>query len=392
MVKDYKKSTKGENEASKILHIISGDIWAGAEVQVFQTISALSKKKEFKVICLLFNDGILRRNLEKKGIETILLDETKHNCFSLCLKLKKIIHKIQPCIIHVHKVKEHFLGRLSSLSIKRKIPVVRTVHGGRKTPGNLPFRQYLRSGLVVAMDNYLIKHSAEAVISVSKDIERELIKKKVKGALYQINNSIDLGHYSLPINKTEIRKQYGTEDLFWIGTAARLVEVKNLQMLIKAGKLLSERAIPFKISIFGEGPLRNDLFNQIKNNNLIGKVELHGFEPNILPLIKSFDAFVLCSFHEGLPMALLESMLLGTTVVCTAVGGIIDVIENDRNGILVPPNDAKALADSLVKLFKDPEKSAELKRNARQSIDERFSLQKTIEHLYNAYNQILSHG
>ena len=369
------------------MHIISGDVWAGAEVQVYHTLSALTKKEDLLVTCVLFNNGILEKKLKKKNIKTIVLDETRFNNFSLLYKLSKIIRNEAPHIIHVHAVKEHFLVKCSSILSRNVIPIIRTVHGARKSPDNLPFKKSLRSNSVVFLDNFLITYAADAIIAVSKSLEQEFYKRKVKGTVYQIYNAINTLEYDLKNNQSNgvLRESYGAKDCFWIGTAARLAEPKNLQMLIKAGQYLVEREIPFKISIFGDGPLKQELQNLIERYALSDKVELHGFELEIQSVINALDVFVLCSIHEGLPMALLEAMFLKTPVVCTEVIGIQEVVENGVNGLLVPLNDSNALAESLITLYHKQDLASKLANHAKVLLDEKFSLSKTNELLCNLY-------
>ncbi|MBW1855114.1 MAG: glycosyltransferase, partial [Deltaproteobacteria bacterium] len=290
-----------------------------------------------------------------------------------------------PHLVHVHRIKEHFLAVLAIMFSFHKIPLVRTVHGLSGVCKNLAFKQHLRSSIAVFLDKQLIKYKSDVVIAVSKDLEDHLRTGKVKGDIYQIYNSINTHDYQLTHNRDVIRHKYHVENHFWIGTAVRLVEPKNLGMLIESGRQLLTGEIPFKISIFGDGPLKKELQEHIDAYGLSEKVELHGFERDILPLINAMDVFVLCSEHEGLPMALLEAMFLMTPVVCTAVGGMKEVIEDGINGILVPPNDVSTLTESLRQMYRNKESASKLATNARATIEKKFSLSVTIKQVSELY-------
>lgn len=300
MVKDVFALGRKNDEPIRILHIISGDIWAGAAVQVFHMVSVLSRSGRFYVFCAVFNDGILRRNLEKMKVKTILLDETRLNSFRMLLKIKKLIRAEKPDIIHVHAVKEHFLGKASTILAHQGIPIVRTVHGDRSVPEGLALRKYIRSRIAVGLDNFMIGNMADAVIAVSKDMERKFFEHRIWGKVYQIYNAVNTNEFDYEDNLRAVREKYQVNDHFWIGTAARLVEVKNQQVLIEAGKHLLGKGIPFKISIFGNGPLKHDLERLIQKYELGDRVFLHGFEPEIHPVLNALDVFVLCSLNEGL--------------------------------------------------------------------------------------------
>ncbi len=390
MVKDFWVSDRDNNELIRVLHIISGDLWAGAAVQVYHTLSALSGGQRFYIICVLFNDGILKTNLEKLNIKTVLLDEMKLNPLGMLLKLKKLMQTEKPDIIHVHGVKEHFLGKVSILLSGQRIPIVRTVHGNLGSPRRLALRKFFKASLVAELDYLLIRNLAEAVIAVSKDMENGFLARKLSGKVWQIYNSINTSKFHFETNTHAVRKKYGVNDHFWIGTASRLVGVKNQRMLIEAGRYLLAEGIPFKISIFGNGPLKQDLETLIEKYELGDKIFLHGFEPEIHSVLNALDVFAICSLNEGLPMALLEAMYMRTPVVCTAVGGMKEIIEHGVNGMLVPSGDSSALANCLAKLYENQEMARKLAINARATIEERFSLDKTLENLCRVYDEVLT--
>jgi glycosyltransferase involved in cell wall biosynthesis len=375
MVTDRCKLPIENVEPIRIVHIISGDLWAGAEAQVFSTLSCLSRIKGNDLLCILFNSGILKEKLDTINIKTVVLDESLANNLFLLWNLHKTINTVKPHIIHVHRVKEHLLSTAASFTMRRKIPIVRTVHGSRAASRRLPLNQYLKSSLAVTLDNLLIKYFSSAIIAVSKDLEKEFIQLKVRGKIYQIYNSIDTENPAPAITKEEIRRQYRVNGLFWIGTAARLVEVKNLPMLIEAATYLTESKIPFKISIFGDGPLKTELLDLIARSNLAGKVELQGFVQDIRPIINSLDVFVLSSQHEGTPMALLEAILLKTPVICTSVGGM---------------KDSKGLADRIMKCYEGRDEAVKITENARKVLEDKYSLIKATKSLYNVYRELIN--
>jgi L-malate glycosyltransferase len=373
----------------RIFHVISGDLWAGAEVQVYHTLSALKKEEGVSVACILFNDGNLKDNLERCGIRAILFDEGVFSSFELLKKLTEVFQKERPDIVHVHAVKEHFITKVASILSRSSIPLVRTVHGSAGVSRNLPLKQRLRSRLVVNLDHLLIKYFSNVVIAVSKDLEQKFLSQKISGEVHQIYNAIDALCDEQTVTEDIIRMKYGAQNCFWIGTAARLVEVKNLQMLIRAGLYLEEKQIPFKISIFGEGPLQKELQKIIDENTLQSRIKFCGFQPDIMPIIRSFDVFVLCSFHEGLPMALLEAMLCKTPVVCTSVGGMKEIIEHNVHGLLVKSDDSNELAGAFITLYQNKGLAKQLSENACKLVQEEFTVKNITTHLLDVYMNLL---
>jgi glycosyltransferase involved in cell wall biosynthesis len=175
-----------------------------------------------------------------------------------------------------------------------------------------------------------------------------------------------------------------------LGTAARLEEPKNLGMLIEAAAYLKAKEIAFKITIFGNGSKKKELQSLIDKFNLLEYVEIHDFEPEILPVIANFDAFVICSYTEGLPMALLEAMLLKVPLICTAVGGMKEIIEDKVNGLLIPSGDSKMLAEAVDLLYQDRGLAAQLANNAYEKVINNFSIQHTGSQLLDLYQSILN--
>jgi len=380
---------QSNSSPTKVMYIISGDIYAGAEVQVFNTLSALYREDSCELICIIFNNGTLKKQLESIRIRTLVLDETQLSSFSLILKLKKILKDSSPDILHVHAVKEHFLAIIASIMAKSGTPIVRTVHGQRGVPKNVPILQNLRSHIVVMLDNFLIRRLTDSIIAVSQDIMNELAALRSRGKLYQIYNAVDIKRYKLMHSDEELRTKYKVMNCFWIGTAARLVPIKNLQMLVEAGRILHQKNVSFRMSIFGDGPSKSELKRIIQEMGMAERIVLHGFDSEVVSAINSLNVFVLCSLHEGLPMALLEAMALGTPAVCTSVGGIKEVIQNGVDGLLVPSNDSSALAHALLKLFEDRTLADTLANNARKKIENNFTLSKTVGQLLDVYGEVV---
>jgi glycosyltransferase involved in cell wall biosynthesis len=118
-----------------------------------------------------------------------------------------------------------------------------------------------------------------------------------------------------------------------------------------------------------------------------GAVRLHGIVPNAGRMFPAFDAFVLSSRTEGTPMVLFEAMSVGVPIVAAAVGGVPDVIDS-RTAVLVPPNDAQALADGIRAVREDREGAAVRAREARARLLERFSEGPWIEAYGRVYDSV----
>ena len=151
-----------------------------------------------------------------------------------------------------------------------------------------------------------------------------------------------------------------------IVTAGRLTGQKNQKMLIDAFSVLHKIHPEYTLDIYGDGPLKENLQQQIDSLGLIQAVTLKGNVPNIHEQIADAEIFALPSNYEGLSNALLEAMMMGLPVISTDCAGSDEVIRNGENGLLIPVGDQKALENALEQLIADQTFSARLGQTAKE--------------------------
>lgn len=370
----------------RVMHVISGDLWAGAEVQAYQAIKGLLDRFELQIAVVVFNEGILADKLRSLGVKVYCVDEKRFNSFSILTMMTRIFAQFKPQVVHVHHTKEHFLSTLVRFAHNSGFLIVRTMHGRSKAPEGLDMVRHCRSSAVVSLDTILLRYFANTIIAVSEDLASDLSAMKCNGKVSLIYNGLDVSGCLKEAERVDNpRIGFDKGNLFWVGTAARLVPVKNLEMLIDAAEILKLRGLPVHVSIWGDGPTMPELRSRIAQKGLAEHVTLHGFESGILSIIKSLDAFVLCSHHEGLPMALLEAMCLRTPVICTRVGGMKEVIRNGINGYSITPNDSFGLADAIERLYRNPGRAEQVASSAYRTLEEKFSLATSTDSLFRIY-------
>lgn len=373
---------------NKIVHIISGDLWAGAEVQVYHTLKYLNYNNNMQFYTILFNDGILNINLKKEGIKTIIIDEKENNTIKMIIKITKLLYWIQPNIIHVHAYKEHLLGSLAAIFSGNKAYIVRTFHGITNVKKN---SKGIKTILLQKIEKFILNRKSLNIIAVSKDIQKLLEVHSNRAKITQIYNAVDSNIINIiDKDEKEIREIYNIKNnTFWIGSIARLEKTKNLELLIDVAIILKDLRIDYIISIWGEGRLKNKLQEKINKNKLQNHVRLEGFESNILPVIKALDVCTLCSLHEGMPMSILEAITLGTPVVCTEVGGVKELIMNYYNGILVRSNDKYDLANAFIEIKNDVKLKKIFARNSQEMLRKKFDIKNTNKKLLDLYEKII---
>lgn len=130
----------------------------------------------------------------------------------------------------------------------------------------------------------------------------------------------------------------------------RLHPQKNHKLAIDAFGLFLKKHPSYSLSIYGEGPLKNEIQSYIDSKNLSESVMLEGASSDVMTQILDAKIFLLTSNFEGMPNALIEAMCLGMPCVSTPVSGAVDLIENGKNGVIVPPvfSDIAVVLDELV--------------------------------------------
>ena len=158
-----------------------------------------------------------------------------------------------------------------------------------------------------------------------------------------------------------------------IGVAGRLSPEKGFDVLVEAAAQVvqSHRSVGFVL--FGDGPLRDRLAHRIANLGLEDRFILAGFRTDLDRLIPHLDLMVQSSYTEGLPNVILEACAAGVAVVATAVGGTPEVVEDGRNGWLVPPGDPQALSRAMLDALSNATRRQDMGAVGREQVRSRFT-------------------
>jgi len=218
-------------------------------------------------------------------------------------------------------------------------------------------------------------------------INHERIKPE---KIVTIHNSIDLDRFFTVTKKSEplirLRNELALPDsAFVVLVVARLHTQKGHTFLIKAIFSILRRFSETHFVFVGEGELRQSLEDQARAAGVENVVHFIGTRQDIPDLLALSDIFVLPSLWEGMPNSVLEAMAMGTPVVATNVDGTPEVINDFKTGLLVPPENSKALAEAIVTLLEKPELRQQLSEDALQWVKNNFSQDKYIsgfEQLY----------
>jgi len=303
-------------EHNRVLHIISGDLWAGAEVQAFTLLKHL--KPLCDVSAVLLNDGELASRLRAIDVPVTIFNETELSTWDIFIELRRHISHLRPAVIHTHRQKEHILGALAN-STTIKTRCVRTVHGSPEYNGNL------KTKIQQKLDSWVGNHLQNTIIAVSDDLKDKLASVYPSNKIKVVLNGVDVDALKSSIGTADFKVAQPAKK--HIGIIGRLVPVKRIDTFIEAAGLFhKEKNDDYQFHIIGEGPLRSELELQAKNLNLTDLVIFHGHRDDIPSCINSLDAVVICSDHEGMPMVALETLALGKELCTYAMGGLLTLL------------------------------------------------------------------
>lgn len=161
-----------------------------------------------------------------------------------------------------------------------------------------------------------------------------------------------------------------------IGAISRLSREKNVSLLLKAFALVAKEIPETSLSIYGDGPERGDLAREAEALGIGAKTTFHGHVPGVASRCGEFDVLAVPSSRESFGLAALETMACGLPIVATRVGGLPELIIDGETGMLVPPEDERAMADALLKVLRDPVLAARLGEAGRARAANLFSEKK----------------
>ena len=295
--------------------------------------------------------------LESMGIDISYLHKSKFDPATLTALLK-VMDRQRTDILHLHGYGATTFGRIAGMM--RGLPSILHEHANlTDTPW---FQKIADRILAPATDLALAvsKSTADFVINA-----RQMPPERVK----VVYLGVPLEDFSRTRTIEEIaaaRHELGVSpDEFVIGTVTRLHESKGNSYLVDAARDVLRERPHARFYVFGEGPLRPDLESQARALGLGDRFVFGGFTRDVARTVSAFDISVFPSLWEGTPLTVFEALAMGKAIVATDADGLVDVLTDARDAVIVPRRDAAALARAMVRLIDRPEDRARLSVHAR---------------------------
>jgi len=378
----------------KILYCITKSNWGGAQRYVYDLATNLPKDK-YETAVVLGGDGRLKEKLEAFGIRTIPVSSLQRDVgvikdISSFFELIKIFRKEKPDIIHLNSSKMGGIGGLAG-RIARVRKIIFTAHGWAYNED----RNFLQK-FAIAILHFITVAFSHLTIAVSEKAKEQfksagLMKKKIVvihngiGEIEFIEKEKARQHFvDIRYPQTEKVKEKIKSEPLWIGTISELHRNKGLGYAVEAISRLikneniniSHRNIIF--IIMGEGEERKNLEEIIKKNNLENSVFLVGNVENASSYLKALDIFTLTSITEAMPYTITEAGKAEVPIIASNVGGISEIIDDMKSGILLQPKKAKEISDAIEYLMNHPDKKEIFSKLLKEKIDKEFSLEKMV--------------
>jgi glycosyltransferase involved in cell wall biosynthesis len=288
--------------------------------------------------------------LEAAGVEAYVGDMPYRRYLAELRWLKRIIRLHAPEVLHTHGYRSDVFG--SEVARQLRLCAVSTAHGF--TGGDLKnrFFEWVQVRSLRRLD---------AVVAVSSALADTLVHRGVpRDRLYVVQNAWRADR--LPLSRSAARRVLGWDSgAFVIGWVGRLSREKGADVFLSA--LQECLDLPICASVIGDGRERALLEGETVALGLSDRFRWHGHMDEAARLFPAFDLFVLSSRTEGTPIVLFEAMAAKIPIVTTSVGGVPDVLSN-REALMVPPDDPRALAAAIRAAHTDIEESANRVRAA----------------------------
>jgi glycosyltransferase involved in cell wall biosynthesis len=368
----------------KVVHVVPNLSPGGAERVAVHIVRGLSRNRYEAVVVALGRrmECDLDRLIEKDGIEVRYLGKPPGFDYHMYFRLRRVLQDCRPDIVHTHIQVLRYA--LPSMLFLKGAAILHTVH-------NLAEREIEPRARWIHRYAF---HNGVVPVAVAEEVARSVQRLYGIQRCRVISNGIPTEYYArpqTPRNEWRAREGFRDDDVLFL-CVARFAPQKNHALLLKA---FAEGPAPdptAHLILVGEGMLKEQLQDQAKNLGLARRVHFLGLRTDIPDVLGATDVFVLSSDYEGNPLSVMEAMASGLPIVSTAAGGVPDLIENKKEGLVVQRGDVLGLSNSMVYLLGHPELRRSLGLAGAQRARERFDVSAMVKAYEGLYGDLVDHS
>lgn len=355
----------------RLVHMLTSFDIGGAEQFVLDLCRRIDRKRFDVTVIATVRGGPLRSEFHDAGIPTEVVEKTTKLGIAAIRHLTALLADLRPDIVHTHLFGGDTWGRIAAFRAGIS-HVISTEHNTNRDEGFV--KRFVKRRLAARTER--IVAVSDAVRSYSM-----LVDRIPSDRITVIPNGIDLERFR-PVPRTP---HSGVR----IITVGRLVAQKGHEVLIDALAMCRERIPRVSLAIVGDGPLRATLEEHVRAYHLSDVVRFTGFRRDCADRYHAADIAVFPSRWEGFGIAAVEASACGLPVIATTVGGLQRVVIDQETGILVPPDDAAALANALTDLAGDHARQVLFGHAGRRHVERNFDIRRTVERYEELYEQLL---
>ncbi|MCL4558425.1 MAG: glycosyltransferase family 4 protein [Deltaproteobacteria bacterium] len=356
----------------KVLLATSSAGWSGGQHQVYLLAKGLRERGN-AVSVVTSNDSELGKRLAAESIDVHSFRMNKEADVLTMIKMTSFLKRNGFDIINVHRPTAHTIAMVANILSSRSRFIVT-----RRVPYGIPSR-------ISAKIKY--EWFVDRVIAISNDVRQSLVKTGVReGHIEVIPDAIDTGYYD-PARIVPAPELGGGGPV--IGTVGNANKQKGHSYFLSAIPAILKRYPGALFVDVGVNDNDRELVERADSLGVRDKIIFAGFQKDVRPYLKAMDVFVFPSVVEGLGTSLLEAMAMQKPVVVSRTGGMVDIISHDKNGIFVRPGSPEDIAEAVCGLLDDVPHALELGRQARNSVEEGFSVEVVTQKTEELFQSVL---
>lgn len=343
--------------------VAPGEFFGGAERQILNLLTHLCRGSIECDLILLF-DRELADQARRLGVRPKIIGAGRRFDFGALMALQDLLRTRRYNVVHAHGYKAMVMAALARM--RCKFALIKTEHG-RAESGVGTFRERMTTGAYRRAENALSRLTQATIVYVTRDLQRFYEREHVGISSCVIFNGIDANDVVRLERPVELSTQ-----TFNVVVLGRLEHVKGTEYAIRA---MQADIIPddVRLHIVGDGPLRESLTQLAAAGGHGRSIVFHGFRQDGVRFAAHADVLLMPSLHEGLPYTLLEAIAAGTPVAASEVGGLAEILENQRTALLFRAADPSAISTSIARLRDDDVLRRTCAVNARSQLLPRFS-------------------
>jgi len=380
----------------KVLHMISGGDKGGAKTSVFSLLTALNEEIDITIAC--FTEGVFYQEVQELPVKSVLFKQKFRYDLSIVRKLKKYVKQEGFNIIHAHGARANFISMILKPFVK--VPIITTVHSDYK----LDFTDKFYKRIFYTVLNSISLRTLDYYIGVSEEFRKMLISRGFnENKVFSVYNAVDFKRKLSFCGKKEFLSRFNyyiaenvpeplvevAKNKHLIGIIGRFDHVKGHDIFIKAAAEVLKDRNDVLFLMAGEGFEEENLRKLAKSLGILSKIIFTGFVTDIFSFINAIDINVCASRSESFPYMLLEGALMKKPTVSTAVGGIPELIKDNKTGFLVPDGDYKKLAEKINIYINDKSLSKKHGENLYHFAKNNFSKKNLQDKSIEIYKHVL---